>query len=162
MANFDLIEKPDPKTFSKYPYVKAYVDGTVINNKWGGGYVIMSPEDEILYQDCGMGIDHPELNAMRNISGEMSAAMHATLWIDYFVGRGIIIHDYIGLSKWVTGEWRTQKTYTKMYADFMKPFYTLDIIKFQWVKGHTGVLGNEIADRLASQSVRLQEKWKFE
>ena len=159
---FELIEKPDPKSFWKLPYCKAYVDGTVIKGKWGGGYCVMDPDDNIIWQDCGMGIDHPELNAMRNISGEMSAAMHATLWIDKFVGRGIIIHDYIGLSKWVTGEWNTQKEYTKMYADFMRPFYTLDIIKFEWVKGHTGVLGNEIADRLASQSVRHKEKWKFE
>lgn len=160
MSSFELeIEKPN---YSKLDYCTAFVDGTVINGKWGGGYVVFDPDGNIIWQDCGMGIDHPELNAMRNISGEMSAAMHATLWIDKFVGRGTIVHDYIGLSKWVTGEWNTQKQYTKMYADFMKPFYVLDIIKFKWVKGHTGVLGNEIADRLASQSVRHKEKWKFE
>ena len=43
----------------------------------------------------------------------------------------------------------------------MRPFYTLDIIKFEWVKGHTNVTGNEIADRLARESVVFKEHWKF-
>lgn len=147
--------------YKNLEYVKAYVDGTFYQGKWGGGYAIFTPENKLIYQDCGIGIDNPELNSMRNISGEMSAAMHATQWIDYHVGRGIIVHDYIGLSKWVTGEWQTQKEYTKMYADFMKPFYTLDIIKFEWVKGHTNILGNEIADRLAKESVVHKKQWRF-
>ena len=148
--------------YANYEYVKAYVDGTFYQGRWGGGYAVFSPDNKLIYQDCGIGIDHPDLNAMRNISGEMSAAMHATLWIDKHVGRGIIVHDYTGLSKWVTGEWDTNREYTKIYADFMKPFYTLDIIKFEWVKGHTNVIGNEIADRLAKESVVHNRSWKFQ
>lgn len=147
--------------YKNLEYVKAYVDGTFYNGMYGGGYVIMDPNDKIIYQDCGIGVDNPELLAMRNIAGEMTAAMRATSWIDYNVGRGIIIHDYTGLSKWVTGEWDTNRYYTKLYADWMKPFYTLDIIKFQWVKGHTRVQGNEIADRLAKQAVVHKEQWRF-
>lgn len=138
---------------------KAYVDGTFYEGKWGGGYVVFK-ENKIVYQDCGIGQDIPELNAMRNISGEMSAAMHAALWLDCH-GGGIIVHDYNGLSKWVTGEWQTQNPYTKMYADFMRPFYVLDIIKFEWVKGHTRIIGNDIADSLARQSIVYNEQWKF-
>ena len=147
--------------FWNLEYVKAYVDGTFYQNRWGGGYVVFDPNDKLIYQDCGIGIDNPDLNAMRNISGEMSAAMHATLWIDKHVGRGIIVHDYTGLSKWVTGEWDTNREFTKIYADFMRPFYTLDIIKFEWVKGHTNIRGNEIADRLAKESVLYNKTWKF-
>lgn len=147
--------------YANLPYVKAYVDGTFYEGKWGGGYVILNPDGDIIYQDCGIGIDEPDLNAMRNISGEMSAAMHATLWIDKHVGKGIIVHDYTGLSKWVTGEWNTNKPFTQTYADFMRPFYTLEIIDFEWVKGHTNVIGNEIADRLARQAVVHNQTWKF-
>lgn len=147
--------------YNNVDYVKAYVDGTFYQGKWGGGYVIMDPDNNIIYQDCGIGIDIPELNAMRNISGEMSAAMHATMWIDKHVGKGIIVHDYTGLSKWVTGEWQTQKPFTKRYADFMKPFYALEIISFEWVKGHTNITGNEIADRLAKESVVHKKQWRF-
>lgn len=147
--------------YTNYDYVKAYVDGTFYQGRWGGGYAVFSPDNKLIYQDCGIGIDHPDLNAMRNISGEMSAAMHATLWIDKHVGRGIIVHDYTGLSKWVTGEWDTNREYTKLYADFMKPFYVLDIIKFEWVKGHTGNNGNEIADKLAKESIIHNRDWRF-
>lgn len=145
----------------KLPYCTAYVDGSFMNGMYGGGYVIFSPKGEILWQDCGIGIEDEELLSMRNISGEMTAAMRATSWIDYHVGRGILVHDYTGLAKWVTGEWQTSKKYTKMYADFMKPFYTLEIIKFDWVKGHTNVTGNEIADKLAKQSIMYNERWKY-
>ena len=140
--------------------VKVYVDGTFLNGMYAGGYVVMKG-DKVLYQDCGIGTNDPELLAMRNISGEMIAAMRATSWIDEHVGRGTIVHDYIGLSKWVTGEWKANKKYTKMYADYMSPFYVLEIINFEWVKGHTNVLGNEIADNLAEQAIVYKQQWKY-
>ncbi len=147
--------------FRHLEYVRAFVDGTFYQGMYGGGYVVFDPEDKIIYQDCGVGKNDPELLAMRNITGEMTAAMRATLWIDTYVGRGTIVHDYNGLAKWVTGEWQTNKKHTEAYAKFMKPFYTLDIIEFEWVKGHTNVLGNEIADKLAKQAVIHNQQWKF-
>ena len=147
--------------YKNLEYCTAFVDGTFVNGMYGGGYCVFSPKGDLIYQDCGIGQNIPELLSMRNISGEMTAAMRATSWIDYHVGRGIIVHDYIGLAKWVTGEWDTQKQYTQMYADYMKPFYTLDIIQFKWVKGHTGVNGNEIADKLARQAVIHKMDWKY-
>lgn len=148
--------------FGHLDYCTAYVDGTFYNGMYSGGYVVFDPTGNIIYQDCGVGKNNPELLSMRNISGEMSAAMHATLWIDTHVGRGIIVHDYTGISKWVTGEWKATKPYTQKYVKFMKPFYTLDIIKFEWVKGHTNITGNEIADKLARQAVIKNSVWKFE
>ena len=43
----------------------------------------------------------------------------------------------------------------------MRPFYNKGIIDFEWVKGHSNVVGNEIADRLAKQSVKCKQEWKF-
>lgn len=139
--------------------LKAYVDGTFYNGMYGGGYVVMNG-DKIVYQDCGIGKSHPDLLKMRNIAGEMTAAMRAARWLDVN-GGGTIVHDYIGLAKWVTGEWQTNNPYTEKYAKYMKPFYVLDIIKFEWVKGHTNVVGNEIADKLAKESVVYNKEWKF-
>lgn len=138
-----------------------YVDGTFYNGRYGGGYVVIQDNPyKIVYQDCGIGIQDEELISMRNISGEMSAAMHATNWLYKNNHKGIIIHDYIGLSKWVTGEWKTNKKYTKMYAECMRQFYP-NIITFQWVKGHSKVEGNDIADRLARQAVQFNQQWQF-
>ena len=98
---------------------------------------------------------------MRNISGEMTAAMHAVLWINKNAEKGIIVHDYTGLAKWVTGEWQPSKKYTQKYAQFMRPYYLSGKIQFQWVKGHKGINGNEIADKLAKQAVIYNERWKI-
>ena len=139
--------------------IKVYVDGTFINNMYGGGYCVFE-DDKFLYQDCGIGKNESELLSMRNISGEMTAAMHATKWLYDNNLKGIIVHDYTGLAKWVTGEWKATKEYTKKYKHFMSWYYQNGIITFEWVKGHTKVLGNEIADRLAKQSVLCNEHWK--
>lgn len=140
--------------------LKVYVDGTFYNNMYGGGYVVIENEN-IIYQDCGIGKNEPELLSMRNISGEMTAAMRATNWLYKNKRKGTIVHDYVGLSKWVLSEWKTNKKFTKMYADWMRPFYNKGIIDFEWVKGHSNVVGNEIADRLAKQSVKCKQEWKF-
>ena len=47
--------------YGKLPYVKAYVDGTFYNGMYGGGYVIMDPDNNIIFQDCGIGKNDPEL-----------------------------------------------------------------------------------------------------
>ena len=139
--------------------IKVYVDGTFYNEMYGGGYCVYE-NGNLIYQDCGIGKNIPELLAMRNISGEMTAAMHATYWLYKNNKTGIIVHDYTGLSKWVTGEWQATKEYTQKYRDFMSWYYQNGIITFEWVKGHTKVEGNEIADRLAKQSVFYKEEWK--
>ena len=140
--------------------IKVYVDGTFYNGMYGGGYVVYE-DDKITYQDCGIGKNDKELLSMRNIAGEMTACMRATNWLAKNNKIGTIIHDYIGLSKWVTSEWNANKKYTKMYVSYMKSFYDKGIIKFEWVKGHTNIEGNEIADRLAKQSVMYKQQWKF-
>lgn len=154
-----LATKRKPMTFKHLDYVTAYVDGSFYNGRYSGGYAIEDPDGRIIHTDCGIGSTNPELLAMRNISGEMTAAMRATQWIDSHVGRGIIVHDYNGLQYWVTGEWQTTKEYTRKYAEFMRPFYTLGIIKFNWVKGHTGVRGNELADTLAKEAIVFNRQW---
>lgn len=137
-----------------------YVDGSFYKGMYGGGYAVFK-QGELIYQDCGVGVSKPELVSMRNITGEMTAAMHAAKWLYKNKLKGIIVHDYTGLSKWVTGEWQAQKLHTQQYRDYMRKFYNAGIIKFRWVKGHTGIEGNEIADRLAKQSIIHKQRWKL-
>lgn len=139
--------------------IKVFVDGTFMKGIYGGGYCVFD-DDTLIYQDCGIGKEEPELIAMRNISGEMSAAMHGTYWLFKNNKTGMIVHDYVGLAKWVTGEWQATKEYTQKYCDFMSWYFKQGIIDFEWVKGHTKVLGNEIADRLAKQAVQNKLVWK--
>ena len=62
----------------------------------------------------------------------------------------VICHDYIGLSEWALGNWKTNKELTKAYAEFMKPY--LHLVTFKKVAGHTGVLGNELLAINSKQS----------
>lgn len=141
-------------------YLDIYVDGSYWNGIYSGGYVIYD-NDKIIYQDCGIGQSSPELIKMRNISGEMTACMRAVHWVHKNKQTAIIHHDYNGLSKWVTGEWQTNNPYTKMYAEYVRPFYNSGVIGFHWVKGHTGIEGNEIADKLAKQAITYKQQWRF-
>jgi ribonuclease HI len=55
------------------------------------------------------------------------------------------------IEAWVTGKWQANKSGTKRYRDVMrKSPVELNFIK---VKGHTGVDGNEEADRLEKKAV---------
>lgn len=140
--------------------VEVYVDGTFYNGMYGGGYVVYK-NGTIIYQDCGIGKIDPGLLSMRNIAGEMTAAMRATNWIDSHGYSGIIYHDYNGLGFWARKEWKRNNKYTNMYADYMNPFVVLDIVELKWVKGHSNIEGNEIADKLALESVMFKKQWKY-
>lgn len=59
--------------------------------------------------------------------------------------------DYEGVQKWTNGEWKAKKPYIIKIRDFVLATMTQIGCKFELVHvhGHTGVTGNEIADKLA-------------
>ncbi len=65
----------------------------------------------------------------------------------------IFITIYEGVGAWVKGEWKSNKTATKGYADFVN---NSDVItEFTRVNAHTGIEENEKADLIAKYSVGL-------
>lgn len=90
---------------------------------------------------------------LHNVAGEIEGAMEAAKWAAANDKKVVICHDYIGLSEWATGRWKANRELTKYYAQFMKSY--LDLISFKKVSGHTGVQGNELADKLAKQALGL-------
>ena len=95
--------------------------------------------------------------AMRNVAGEILGSRAA---IEKALELGIeklsVYYDYMGIEMWATGGWKRNKAGTIGYYDFIQSVKDRIDIRFVKVKGHSGVEGNEEADRLAKQAVGIE------
>lgn len=137
--------------------VQAYVDGSYDNAtlRYSFGCVILLPNGNV---EELMGIDNdPELRKSRNIAGELSGAMFAIEWAAKRGYKKIVIyHDYFGISKWISGEWKAKSAVAKKYLDFVRSQKDTIEVLFEKVVAHSGNLYNERADRLARTALRRE------
>lgn len=132
-----------------------YVDGSYnpANGHFSYGAVVLHNGQELCLNKA---FEDEELSSMRNVAGEIKGAQAA---MDYCIAHGIksvtIFHDYLGLAKWCTGEWKATKPGTKDYVEHYKNASEQILIQFRHVKGHTGDTYNEMADQLAKQALGL-------
>lgn len=64
-----------------------------------------------------------------------------------------LCYDYEGIEYWLTGEFDCKKKLSKDYREFMLRAMDKIKITFRHTKGHTGILGNEIADLLSKKAI---------
>ncbi|MDR1540898.1 MAG: ribonuclease H family protein [Clostridiales bacterium] len=144
---------PAPNSPNPPAQAEAYVDGSYEHSlrAFSYGAVIFCDGREIHLS--GKSSD-PALVEMRNVAGEIEGAMAAMRWC---VKNGIksleIVHDYEGIAKWCTGEWKAGKAGTKAYKAYYDSLRDNLQIKFVKVKGHSGNKGNDLADALAKQAL---------
>ena len=134
----------------------AYVDGSFNEETKEFGYgVVMFYKGEESHMKGSS--DDADLVDMRNVAGEIQGAMKA---MDFAVQNEIsnltIYHDYLGISKWCSGDWKANKKGTKAYKKFYDQCKKQVNITFEKVDAHTGDKYNELADDLAKEAVGIK------
>ena len=118
----------------------AYVDGSNTDSRVGSGVVMI----------FGSATEKEEAVAVRNVAGEINSAMMAMHTAKILGKRKVtIIYDYAGIEQWATGGWSAKTPLAQAYKKF---YDNLSIeVEFVKVKGHTGVEGNEMVDKVAKR-----------
>ena len=133
----------------------AFVDGSFnkATHTYGyGGFLVTDNEKYVL-----QGADNDaEMATMRNVAGEIKGAEAAVKKaIELGIKELVIYYDYMGIEMWATGAWKRNKAGTVAYHDYIMSVREQIKLTFVKVKGHSGVEGNEEADKLAKRAVGI-------
>ncbi len=140
------------------PPVYAFTDGSfnVATGVYGfGGFLHYSDTaDDIEIRGNG---NDPEEAVSRNVSGEVHgavAAMHKA--VELGLTEMTLFYDYEGIEKWPLRLWKTNKKISIFYVNEYDSIKDKLKVNFVHVKAHTGIPGNEAADRMAKAEVGIE------
>lgn len=137
--------------------LNAYVDGSFSKDKNEYSYGVILFHKGLKIKLAGHGVS-PDAAKLRNVAGEIEAAEVAMLFALNNGYKAVkIYHDYEGIAKWCTGEWKANTHFTRKYKEAYNRYAKKIKISFEHVYGHTGIKFNEEADQLA-KSVILDDK----
>lgn len=132
--------------------LKVWTDGACFPNPGSGGWGWTT-----LAGESGSGSAHPTTNQIMELTATIKA-------IETLANTGaalLIISDSMYVIKgatiwsqtWVKNGWKNSKNQPVANRELWERLLALlkkSVVKFQWVKGHSGDLGNDEADRLAT------------
>ncbi|KJV75867.1 ribonuclease H [Orientia tsutsugamushi] len=134
--------------------VKIYTDGACSGNPGPGGWGVY-----LSYKNHERKVYGSNINTTNNRM-ELTATIEA-LWLlkhrckvelytdSQYVQMGITKW----IKKWIKNNWKTSNKQLVCNVDLWQSLYTLiqkHQVSWHWVRGHSGNIGNEIADKLAT------------
>ncbi len=150
-------------------YIKVYTDGACKGNpgKGGWGFAIIDNNSPII---CYYGGNESTTNNKMEITALIESIKelnkHNTeYFINLFTDSQYLIN---GCTKWIHGwsksDWGANKSTTLKNIELWKEYYSLSRGKkifFHWVKGHSGNIYNDLADKLANAGVLCPNQVKY-
>ena len=134
----------------------AFVDGSydAANVTSGFGAVMIDASGVIGELSGSFSIkDGEDFMSMRNVTAELEGVKAA---VNFALARNArkltVYYDYEGIGRWADGSWQAKKELTQSYRDFImeaKEKLEIELIK---VPAHTGVIYNEMVDKLAKEA----------
>ena len=140
------------------PEVYAFTDGSFNVNTgvygFGGFLHYSDTEDDIEIRGNG---NDPEEAVSRNVAGEVHGAVAAMKKaVELGLPELTLFYDYEGIEKWPLRDWKTNKKISMFYVNEYDGLKDRLKVNFVHVKAHTGIPGNEAADRMAKAEVGIE------
>jgi ribonuclease HI len=148
IINFDPDHLPEAYAFTDGSYNKD-------TKTYGyGGFIHVNGEDETIQGSGKCRDDQPN---EWQITGELLGAKEA---IERAVNKGlseiVLFYDYVGIAAYPTGMFTPKpNTVDAEYASFVASVKDKIKVYFCHVKAHTGIPGNETADRMAKEAAGI-------
>ncbi|MCR4755977.1 MAG: ribonuclease H family protein [Lachnospiraceae bacterium] len=134
----------------------AFVDGSydAANVTSGFGAVMIDASGATRELSGSFSIkDGEDFMSMRNVTAELMGIRAAVNFaLSSSCKRLTVYYDYEGIGRWADGSWQAKKELTQSYRDFImeaKENLEIELIK---VPAHTGVIYNEMVDKLAKEA----------
>lgn len=154
LDDIDIIMENDIAPRLSAGKVVAFTDGSFDADKqaYGSGVCIFDPQgNSIELSSKGNNVKYVDL---RNIAGEIIAVLNAVDWAWKNGYEQItVFYDYEGIGKWASGEWKTNKSLSKFYKQYIDEKEEIISIEFVKVSGHSNNKYNDRADALAKSAI---------